>query len=194
MYISTGTINWALPLTIGNGKETIGPIINQGASGFYSEKLLLCVGFSRMVLLGLSQNCGFIGGIVFPMLTIGAVAGTICNIHYPEIPLGMCVSTFMAAIPCGLLPMPMTMVWLLINIFFLGVYQAVPVFISVLVSYLIISGSGLLESLQKQQKKQGEQDQSDIEKEIEKERKEADEYALNQYLGNKDKPVGNVSK
>ncbi len=155
-----------------------------------SEKLLLCTAFARMFLLGVSMNCGYIGGIIFPFLTMGVIAGTLCFVHFPYVPIGLCISCFMISISCGIVPMPFTFTCLSAFVFYNGLYQIVPIFISAITSYLIVCGSGLFKKLSSRAKEQeaaalaAEQAENDLKlKEIAK--LEDDDYAINQYLGNK---------
>ena len=119
-----------------------------------SERLLLCTGFARAYLLAVSMNSGFIGGMIFPYLSMGAIAGVILHRYYPFLPLGYCLSCFMFAMPCGIVPMPLTFAVLGCFVFFLGSYETVPIFIAVLVSYLCLCGSGLVKKMNAQREKQ----------------------------------------
>ncbi len=195
-----GTVNWALPATVGNGSMIFSWIIKDGASGIVSEKLLLCTAFARMFLLGISMNCGFIGGIIFPFLTMGMIAGTVCYLHYPYLPLGLCVGCFMISVPCGIVPMPFTFTCLSAFMFFFGLYQIVPIFIAAFTSYLIVCGSGLFKKLSSRANAQADDgasnvnagpsssSPSDMENAASKQeqiaKSEADDFALKQYLGN----------
>lgn len=165
-------------------------IVKYGHDGVVSEKLLLCTAFARMFLLGVSMNCGYIGGIIFPFLTMGVIAGTLTYVHYPYLPLGLCISTFMISISCGIVPMPFTFTCLSAFVFYNGLYQIVPIFVAAITSYLIVCGSGLFKKLSSRAKEQeaaqqaAERAENDLKlKEIAK--LEDDDYAINQYLGNK---------
>jgi hypothetical protein len=71
-----------------------------------------------------SMSAGYTGGFIFPLISIGVIAGekifptspffpvhyvyrvitstgTVCHLKYPYIPYGMCVATFMVALPSG---------------------------------------------------------------------------------------------
>ncbi len=189
-----GTVNWALPLTVGNGNLIFPFLIKAGLHGDVSQKLLVCTGFARMFLLGVSMNCGFIGGIIFPFLTMGYISGTIMYLNYPYIPQGLCLGTFMISIACGIVPMPFTFTCLTVFIFYFGVYQTAPIFIASFVSYLIVSGSGLMKKLAlrgtKEDNQEGESHKGSIAdpKHVVSNKAEADDFALKQYLGNKKHP------
>lgn len=201
-----------LPLTIGNGQLQLGAIIKYGNSGDYSTQLLIATGFVRMLTLSISMNCGFIGGVVYPMVTIGAIAGAVCSRYYPSLPLGLCISCFSAAVPGGVVPMPFTLLCLFAFIFYFGLEQTVPAFVAIITSYSLVCGSGLMKRLQAGKNAMdkrpsdasgysgietsdsiplnqppnggvGSNGQHVSQQELERERKEAEQYAMNQYLG-----------
>eukprot|EP01032_Pedospumella_encystans_P020341 gene20341-23105_t len=194
--IAIGTINWALPGTYGNGELVNTWVIKYG--GIYGElddNLLLCTGFARMVLLGISMNCGFVGGIVYPFLSMGMLAGVVAHQHYPEVPLGLFISSFMVALPCGIVPMPFTFTCLSAFAFFLGLNQTVPVFVAVVTSFSLVCSSGLMKGLvRRSEAREAAEAAAAAGKTVEastnqadKSKKEADQFALNHYLGNQKK-------
>jgi H+/Cl- antiporter ClcA len=183
-----GAVNWALPATVGNGNIMFPYIVKAGLNGGVSQRLLVCTGFARMFLLGVSMNCGFVGGMIFPFLTMGMIAGTVMYLNYPWIPIGLCSGTFMVAICCGIVPMPFTFTCLSVFMFYFGTYQTVPVFVACITSYLIVCGSGLMERIANGRKKDdaaGADEQKQQAQDKEKQKQEADEFALKQYLGSK---------
>lgn len=218
--IVLGTVNWALPATITSGSLVFTYLFKFGLNGDISKNLLLCTGFARVFLFGVCTQCGFIGGIIFPLLTIGAISGILCHLYFEELDPIFCVTCFMNAIPMTIVPMPFTFTCLIIFLFFLGYYQGIPVFIAGITAYTILCGSGLFkkiamtaqeqqrrDELAKQQKeaeaaggkKIGSISEGDSEsvsstkgttieqitsKKI-KEKKEAEEFAVNAYLSNK---------
>jgi len=194
-----GVVNWALPLTVGNGGMIFNFLIEEASNGAVSQNLLLCTGFARMFLLGVSMNCGFCGGIIFPFLTMGMIAGTIMYLNYSYVPRGLCLAAFMIAVPCGVVPMPFSFTCLALFMFYFGTYQTVPIFVASFTSYLIICGSGLMERLAKNAQKNNQSSQqgdaplgapSDASTtETERQQKEAEEFALKQYLGGNKKRV-----
>lgn len=94
------------------------------------------------------MNCyGFVGGFVFPILTISIIAGTVCHMYYRWLPYGLCLSCFFVGVPGGVCPMPFTLSLLAIFVFFFGTYQTAPIFISALTSYTLVCGSGFFKML-----------------------------------------------
>lgn len=127
-----GTISWVLPLTIGDGNIAFAPIISLTfqqvqsytmddlPGGNMTAHLLICSMFAKMFSLGVSMNCGFVGGFVFPMITIGCMAGSATALIYYEQPPGFCIACFMAAVPAGICPMPFTLLGIAVYCFFFG--------------------------------------------------------------------------
>ena len=216
--LAIGAVNWVLPATVGNGHLTTPWVLAFGPQGKIPQRMLISCGFARAFLLSVSMNCGFIGGFVFPMLSIGAISGVVANLQYPELvrsatfirfvihlpniisllnvhlrqPVGLTVGCFMFAIPCGIVPLPFTFTVLGCFIFFFGLYETVPIFVSILVSYLLICGSGIFQRLRSGQQKKNDGNGTAAEiavtaqakailEERKHEREEEEIYAVNQY-------------
>lgn len=145
--MTIGIVNWALPATASNGDMVFGWIVNFGKTSSISKELLICTGFARILLLGVSMNCGFVGGAVFPFFTMGVIAGTVMYRNNPHIPLGLCISTFMVALPAAIMPMPFALTALVLSVFFFGLYQAAPIFVAAFTAYLLLGGSGLFKRI-----------------------------------------------
>jgi H+/Cl- antiporter ClcA len=142
-----------------------------------------------MFLLGVSMNCGFVGGIVFPFLTMGIITGCIAFQYFPYIPLGLLVPAFMVALPCGIVPMPFTFTCLSAFAFFLGLHQTIPIFVAVITSYSLVCSPGLMKTMiQRSEERARQEAAAKVNKEKgvveteggerEKARKEADDFAL----------------
>ena len=88
------------------------------------------------------------------MITIGFIVGIIAHQKYEdELPIGMTVCCFLAAVPSGICPMPFTLLGISCLVFFLGLQQTVPVFISCIVAYTLFTGIGIFGALQKRGEK-----------------------------------------
>lgn len=152
-----GTVNWALPLTVGNGHLTLSALLKLREE--LGTGLLLSTGFARMFTLGCSMNCGFVGGFIYPMITIGFIVGVIAHQRYEDdLPIGLTVCCFLASVPSGICPMPFTMLGISCLVFFLGLQQTVPVFISCIVAYTLFTGIGIFGALQSRGEKQNVDD------------------------------------
>lgn len=143
-----GTVNYALPATVGNGSLVIDWFIKYGGStGSISRLLLFKTFIARIFLLGISMNCGFVGGIIYPFLTIGVIVGCFTHQVFPHLPFGLCVGTFMMSIACGVVPAPFTFTCLSAFLFFFGTYQTAPIFVSIVVSYTVVCGTGMFKKM-----------------------------------------------
>ena len=91
-----GITNYCLPLTIGSGSTILKNFPSIYLNGDISNYTMIVSAFAKMALLSISMNCGFIGGFIYPMITIGTIAGLIAHNTHAEIPLGMAFSCFMA--------------------------------------------------------------------------------------------------
>jgi H+/Cl- antiporter ClcA len=116
--VAVGAISYVLPLTIGDGNMTLAAIVRQTfyqvtadnagtqlAEPYITSHLLICSIFAKMFCIGVSMNCGFVGGFVFPLITVGAMAGSVASLLNPSQPIGLCIGAFMAAVPAGICPM-----------------------------------------------------------------------------------------
>lgn len=181
-HVDLGCVYWALPMTIGNGNMALSPIVHYGLEGKLSKNLLVASAFGKMFCLGVSMNGGFVGGMIFPIMTIGAMAGVVANILYPELPLGLCVGSFIAALPASICPMPFTLACLSIFIFYFGLYQTAPIFIASITSYTLLTGSGLFNAM----RRRGEGKPAAAAESVKDLQRASEEsFAVEQYLGAK---------
>ena len=142
-----GCVNWALPATVGNGSMVMNFIIKFGQDGSFTKSQLLATGFARIFLFGVSTQCGFIGGMIYPLVTIASIAGTLCYQYIDYLDPSFCALCFMVAVPMGVVPMPITFPLLMTLSYFCGFYQTVPLFVAGITSYTILCGSGFLKKL-----------------------------------------------
>ena len=143
-----GTFNYAMPMTIGNGNMVLTAIVKYGGNNQITSHQLITAGFARMFLLGISMNCvGFVGGFIFPTITIAIMAGVVCYQQFPGLPYGLCIGCFLAGLPSGICPMPFTLSCLAIFLFFFGFYQTAPILMSTITAYALVCGSGLFSAM-----------------------------------------------
>lgn len=143
-----GAFNYAMPMTVGNGNMVLPSIIKYGLTKQINSHQLITAGFARMFLLGISMNCvGFVGGFIFPTITIAIIAGVVCYQQFPGLPYGLCIGCFLAGVPSGICPMPFTLSCLAIFLFFFGFYQTAPILMSTITAYALVCGSGLFSAM-----------------------------------------------
>ena len=66
---------------------------------------------------------------------------------YPYLPILLCITTFMVAIPCAFVPVPITFSVLAASTFFLGAYESIPIFVAIFTAYTILCGSGFMKKM-----------------------------------------------
>ena len=204
-----GAVNYALPLTVGDGNLVIKQLIQYGhnyatpppewaqqtlpptlspfapnwkpvKSDSISPNLIVASAFAKMFTLGVSLNSGFVGGFVFPTILIGVMTGVVCYQLFSYVPLGMCVSCFLSAVPAGICPMPFTLACLAIFTQYNGLYQTIPIYIATITSYTLVCGSGIFSAMQRRAMQQR---QTESEKAAAAVQEEEKNFAINSYMG-----------
>jgi len=198
-----GAVNYALPLTVGDGNAVIKQVIQYGhnyatppktppptlqpllpviSTDALSPNLIVASAFAKMFVLGVSLNSGFVGGFVFPTILIGVMTGVVCYQLFPYIPLGMCVSCFLSAVPAGICPMPFTLACLAIFTQYNGLYQTIPIYMATITSYTLVCGSGIFSAMQRRaMAAQNNQRLTESEKAAAAVQEEEKRFAFNKY-------------
>jgi len=140
-----GLVGVALPLTLFTGTDQLPTVIRDGAT--LGAGLLIAVVFAKMLVFGLCEATGFIGGPFLVMLFIGGTAGTAAHVLIPGLPEGLAFTTMFAALPGALVAAPFSMIVLTALTTQIGALQTAPVAIAVLTAYLAVSGTGTLMAL-----------------------------------------------
>jgi H+/Cl- antiporter ClcA len=135
----------ALPLTLFTGTDQLPKVINDGAA--LGARLLIAVVFAKMLVSGLCEATGFIGGPVLVSLFIGGTAGTAAHVLIPGLPEGLAFTTMFAALPGALVAAPFSLIVLAALTTQVGTLQIAPVAVAVITSYLAVSGTGTLMAL-----------------------------------------------
>lgn len=129
-----GLIAFALPLTAtgGNGQLTFATehIATLGLG------LLVAVLIAKIAAVALSQEAGFLGGAVFPMLFIGGTAGMVVHQLFPEVPAALAVAAMIAAVPGASIGAPVSFILIGVGTVGIGVEGLPAIGIAVIVSHL----------------------------------------------------------
>jgi H+/Cl- antiporter ClcA len=132
-----GLIAFALPLTADGGSNqltyTAEHVNDLGIS------LLIAVLVGKMIAMALSEEVGFLGGTVFPILFIGGTAGALVNAIFPEIPAALAVAAMIAAVPGATISAPVSFILIGVGGVALGTAGIAVVGLAVITSYLAIS-------------------------------------------------------
>lgn len=133
-----GLLGVVLPTTLGLGTTAM-PIITQQAATI-GIILLLVFALAKIVALSGALNFGFIGGPIFPLLFVGCCLGSLINLIFPQIPLGLALGCMIVAVPAAVVPIPLAMAAIGIIIIGLSPQNALPVIISALVAFTVTHG------------------------------------------------------
>jgi H+/Cl- antiporter ClcA len=140
-----GLVGVALPLTLFTGTDQLSTVIHDGAT--LGAGLLIAVVFAKMLVFGLCDTTGFIGGPFLVMVFIGGTAGTAAHVLIPGLPEGLAFATMFAALPGALVAAPFSLILLAALTTQIGTLETAPVAIAVLTAYLAVSGTGTLMAL-----------------------------------------------
>jgi len=146
-----GLVAVALPLTLFTGSSQLHTVIADGAT--LGAGLLIAVVLAKIIVFGICEATGFIGGPFFPMLFIGGTAGVALHDLIPGIPVALAFTTLFAAVPASLVAAPFSLILLAVLTTQIGTLQTAPIAIAVLVAYLAVSGSGTLTALARRGRK-----------------------------------------
>jgi H+/Cl- antiporter ClcA len=132
-----GLIAFALPLTADGGSNQLG----YTAENFdtLGIGLLIAVLLGKMAAMTLSQEVGFLGGSVFPILFIGGTAGALVHAIFPDIPAPLAIAAMIAALPGATISAPVSFILIGVGGVALGTAAIAPVGIAVITAYLAIS-------------------------------------------------------
>jgi len=144
-----GAIGYIAPLTLGSGMEQIKMIMILHWNGELGTPVLMGTVFLKCLTYGLSVGGGFVGGIFFPTVFMGACLGLALN-SYDEkwFPLVLSVSCSLAAVPGSFCPCPFTILTLVQSLLIMGSYEVAPIFVTLIFSYLTLMGVGIIWQLQ----------------------------------------------
>jgi H+/Cl- antiporter ClcA len=123
-----GLVGVALPLTLFTGTDQPSTVIHDGA--ILGAGLLIAVVFAKMLVFGVCQATGFIGGPFLVMLFIGGTAGTAAHVLIPGLPEGLAFTTMFAALPGALVAAPFSLIVLVTLTTRIGALQTAPVAIA----------------------------------------------------------------
>ena len=128
---------FALPLTADGGSNQLtytADNVNTLGIG-----LLIAVLLGKMLAMALSQEVGFLGGTVFPILFIGGTAGALVHAIFPDIPASLAVAAMIAAVPGATISAPVSFILIGVGGVALGTAGIAPVGLAVITAYLAIS-------------------------------------------------------
>ncbi len=133
-----GLLGFALPLTLFYGADGLVTVTENAAE--LGVVLLIVYVFAKILATSGAISSGFIGGPIFPLFFVGGTAGAVVNLIFPQIPVAMAVGSMMAAVPAGIIPIPLALGVYALLIAGLPLTEGVPVLIAGLTSFTIVKG------------------------------------------------------
>jgi len=152
-----GVLAWALPLTLGDGTMQLKYVITKSCTNdqndtsdnpCYDVNILVATIFAKMATLGISLGFGCIGGQIFPCIYMGTITAMVLNIVAPDwFPITLAVPCMAVCVAGSFVPAPICMCGIAILVFVLGAEMTAPVFLSCIVSFLTICGTGCIQGI-----------------------------------------------
>lgn len=133
-----GLLGMALPITLFLGTEGLTTVTEDAAE--IGVALLIVFAIAKIFALSGALSFGMIGGPIFPLLFVGGTVGSLINLIFPQIPLGLAVGCMVAAVPAVIVPIPITMGLLAMLIVGLSPMDGVPVVTAALVAFTVSHG------------------------------------------------------
>ena len=134
---AVGAIAFALPLTATGGSSQLAYETSNIAG--MSIGLLALVLIGKMAAFTLSQEAGFLGGPVFPIIFIGGTAGILIHLIFPSIPAALAVAAMIASVPGAIIGAPVSFILLGAGLVGVGISGIAPVGIAVIAAHLAMS-------------------------------------------------------
>lgn len=133
-----GLAAFALPLTATGGSTQLAFETTNFAD--LGTGLLVAVLLVKIVAFVASQEAGFLGGPVFPILFIGGTAGLIVHAIFPDIPAPLSVAALAAALPAATIAAPVSFTILAGGVVVVGLAGLAPIGLAVVTAHLAVWG------------------------------------------------------
>jgi H+/Cl- antiporter ClcA len=132
-----GLIAFGLPLTATGGSAQLS--YETANLSTLSTGLLIAVLVAKIFAIALSQQAGFLGGAVFPMLFLGGTGGAIVSAIVPDVPVSLAVASMIAAVPGAIIGAPVSFILIGTGTTGLGVEAIPPIGVAVVSAHISVS-------------------------------------------------------
>jgi H+/Cl- antiporter ClcA len=137
--VALGLLAMALPLTLFLGTEGLVEVTEMGVA--LGAGLLIASALAKVVATTAALGFGFIGGPIFPLMFVGGSIGMAVHVLIPELPAGLTVPAMTAAVPSGVLPIPLALSILTVVVALTSITDAAPVLAAAVTSFLLVRGA-----------------------------------------------------
>jgi H+/Cl- antiporter ClcA len=131
-----GIVGVALPLTMFTGSTQLASVLRDART--VGVGMGIAILLAKVLMYGISQGSGFVGGPIFPSLFIGGTAGILVHMAVPSLPLGLVFSCLLTAVLGTLAAAPFAMVLMAAFLTRVGALQTAPILIAVVTAYLAV--------------------------------------------------------
>ena len=140
--LGLGVLAMALPLTLFNGANGLVQITERTAEIGVGVIVLSAV--CKLAATAAALGLGFIGGPIFPAMFAGGAIGVAVADVFPDAPVALVVAAGIAALPAGLVSVPMSTAVLSLLVVGASVEAAPGVLTAALVAFGLVRGVGEL--------------------------------------------------
>ena len=109
----------------------------------FAPSLLRVTIVLKMIAFSVASGTGFVGGMMFPFLYVGALAGNIVS-QVTDLNMAFASTTMMVSVPMAFAPIPVMFMGIAIFSFMGTAYQSGAIAVGMLSAYATVSGSGIL--------------------------------------------------
>ena len=135
-----GVLGYIFPLTVGDGSYQIGTVIVKG--GNISASVLIASLFVKMLTYWISNETGFVGGLLYPLLLMGSLLGRVF-VNEVGWSWGSCMAPSLVAVVSAFVPVPFGMMVLSISVFNLSSRGGISTLLCVVTAHLLFVGIGI---------------------------------------------------
>lgn len=135
-----GVLGYIFPLTVGDGSYQIGTVIVEG--GNISASVLIASLFVKMLTYWISNETGFVGGLLYPLLLMGSLVGRVF-VNEVGWSWGSCMAPSLVAVVSAFVPVPFGMMVLSVSVFNLSSRGGVSTLLCVVTAHLLFVGVGI---------------------------------------------------
>jgi H+/Cl- antiporter ClcA len=136
-----GGLGMALPLTLFQGTEGLVQITSDPEE--VGLTLITISGLAKLLATSAALRFGFVGGPILPLLFVGGCLGEATHLIVPGIPEGLAVAAGMAAVPSGVVAIPLSIGVLVVLIAAVPMVDSSPVLTASVASFLLVRGLGI---------------------------------------------------
>jgi len=136
-----GAITYMFPLCVGSGRSQMKAAIQHGDQ--LGTWVIVGTALGKALAYWTCANGGLVGGVFFPAMFLGMLAGDICH-RVLNVKRGQACLTMLGAVPGSFVTAPLTMLSLPVGMFVTGPLHTVGIFMGITVANTCLVGTGFL--------------------------------------------------